>query len=155
MPADYIFHILSSNNNYAFIIYQFRIKPVLLRSLIGARERDSSLLVSFEPPANLMNITITPFFAIFLFHPKSWSILDWLFLRFKLPFLTIRKTRCAVRFEKRAIWLPKTRNADNVIKLNSRRIEYLKIKRTAFQISQGNSGAFLPWKRSSFQLRPS
>jgi hypothetical protein len=65
------FHIRLFNNNYAFIIYQFWIKPVLLRSLIGARERDSSLLVSFEPPANLMNITITPFFAIFLFRPKS------------------------------------------------------------------------------------
>ena len=26
---------------------------------------------SFEPPANLMNITITPFFAVFLFRPKS------------------------------------------------------------------------------------
>ena len=85
-----------------------------------------------------------PLFAIFLFRLKSWSILDWLFLRFKLPFLTIGRARCAVRFEKRPIWLPETGNTGKVIKLNSRRIEYLKIKRTASQISQGNSGAFLP-----------
>ncbi len=33
--------------------------------------RISLNLASFEPPANLMNITITPFFAIFLFRLKS------------------------------------------------------------------------------------
>ena len=148
------------DHHYRIIIFlqilQDLHQPVVLRvvrepplwSLFG------SLLASFEPPANLMNITITPISDIFLFRPKFWSILDWLFSRFKLPFLTIGKMRCAARSEKRAIWLPKDGTADNVIKLTSRRIDYSKIKRTASQISQGNSGAFLPLQRSSFQLRP-
>ena len=73
-------------------------------------------------------LTITPFSAVFLFRPKFWSILDWLFSRFKLPFLTIGKTRCAARSRKRAIWLPGGENTSKVINLNSWRIEYLRTK---------------------------
>ncbi|RHO73891.1 hypothetical protein DW083_05165 [Parabacteroides sp. AF48-14] len=39
-----------------------------------------------------------------------------------------------------------------MINLNSRRIEYLKIKRTASQISQGNSGAFFALKTVLFPI---
>ncbi len=40
-------------------------RQAVLRSRVGARERDSSLFLSFGPPANLMNITITPFWGVF------------------------------------------------------------------------------------------
>ena len=73
-------------------------------------------------------ITITLFSSVFLFRPKSWSILNCLFSRFKLCFLTIGKTRCAACFEKHSFWLTESINAVKVINLNSRRIEYLRTK---------------------------
>ena len=60
--------------------------------------------------------------------------------------------RCADCLKKHTIWLPKTENIGKVINLNSRRIEYFKIKRTTLQISQGNFGDWLPWGAQKIAL---
>ena len=96
-----------------------------------------------------------PFLPIFLFRPKSWSILNWLFSRFWPLRMTTDRMRCAAHSGKRAIWLPEIGNADNVINLNPRRIDYFKIKRTALQISKRSFGGLSPRWPSLSPSRPS
>ena len=114
-----------------------------------------SILANFEPSANRKIDNNPPFRPFFYFVRNSDPFWIDSFHGLSPPFWQQEKRGAHSVSKKCAIWLPKTGNAGKVINLNSRRIEYLKIKRTAFQISQGNSGAFLPLRRSSFQLRPS
>ena len=112
---------------------EFCILGAFYTDKIGAL-RSLTFTVKSPQPANkytvdkINNITITPISTVFLFHPKFWSILDWLFSLFWPARLTTDKMRCRAHSEKRTIWLPKTGNAGKVINLNSRRIEYLQTK---------------------------
>ena len=66
--------------------------------------------------------------------------------------MTTERMRCRAHIEKHTIWLLKTGNNSKVINLNSRRIEYLSIKRTAFQLSKGNFKSLLPWSAQKIAL---
>ena len=65
------FIVLKENKSAFFCVICARLRPVNTSKRTDKSSFIVSVLSSFEPPANLMNITITPFFAIFLFRPKS------------------------------------------------------------------------------------
>ena len=65
------FIVLKENKSAFFCVICARLRPVNTSKHTVKSSFIVSNMSSFELPANLMNITITPFFAVFLFRPKS------------------------------------------------------------------------------------
>ena len=85
--ADFTIESGRNNQNWVKIIAKQEVE----KRIIGDKHKDEAGYTDQFKPGNNESITdkckpdeftITPISAIFLFHPKSWSILDWLFSRF-------------------------------------------------------------------------
>ena len=96
-----------------------------------------------------------PLLDTFLFRRKSWTVSMWHFHLPNRDSLTMGKTSMAGDWKPAFFCYRKTRNSDNVEKLNFRRIACSKQKFPPPRIPQKKSGAFPPWGGTSPPRRPS